>query len=478
MENMTKADLIPLFPYLVLAAMSVVTMLTIALYRHHGLTAYITLLTFSAALLLTVLLFSLPNQHRTITPLLTIDSYALFFASIIFAASLLITVLSYSYLNIRGGHREEFYVLLLIAALGASLLAASTHFASLFLCIETLTISLYGLTAYLRESERGIEAGVKYLILAAVSSAFVLFGMALVYAATGSLAFGSNAARLAMKTDPLILTSGFALLIAGIGFKLAVVPFHLWTPDVYEGAPVPVTAFIATVSKGAVFAVLLRLFIAFDLRAYPALLTIVAVVAIASMFTGTLLALFQANVKRMLAYSSIAHLGYLLVTLLAGGRFAAPAAAFYLAAYIVTTLGAFGVVSVLSPADRDADSLEDYRGLARRRPWLAAVFTLMLLSLAGMPLTAGFIGKFSLVAAGVDQGLWAAVVSLVISSVIGLFFYLRIILTFNESSAGPAPSRQLPALGSGVLLVLTFLLLWLGIFPGPAIELIRKAMFF
>lgn len=478
MENMTKADLIPLLPYLTLAALSVAAMLVITLYRHHGLTASIAVTGLSVALVLTVLLFFLPELHRGITPLLVIDRFALFFAGLILAASLITACISFLYLEVRGGHREEFYVLLLIASLGAALLPAASHFASFFLCVETLTVSLYGLTAYLRESERGIEAGVKYLILAAVSSAFVLFGMALVYAATGSLAFGSDGALQAMQTGPLLMTSGFALLFAGVGFKLAVVPFHLWTPDVYEGAPAPVTLFIATASKGAVFAVLLRLFIAFDLRSHPALLLIVTVVAVASMFTGALLALHQTNVKRMLAYSSIAHLGYLLVTLLAGGRLAAPAAAFYLAAYIVTTLGAFGVVSVLSPGERDADGLEDYRGLARRRPWLAAVFTLMLLSLAGMPLTAGFIGKFYLVAAGVDQGLWAAVLSLVVSSVIGLFFYLRIILTFNEPSTAAVPSQRLPVLGSGVLVVLTLLLLWLGAYPGPAIELIRRAMSF
>lgn len=475
---MTKADLIPLLPYLVLAAVSVAAMLVIGLYRHHGLTASIAVLGISAALALTVLLYFRPELHRGITPLLIIDRFALFFTGLIFSASLVITLFSLSYLKVRGGHREEFYVLLLIATLGAALLAASSHFASLFLSIETLTVSLYGLIACLRESERGIEAGVKYLILAAVSSAFVLFGMALVYAATGSLAFGSDGARLAMNTGPLLITGGFALIIAGIGFKLAVVPFHLWTPDVYEGAPAPVTMFIATVSKGAVFAVLFRLYTAFDLRAHPALLTIVAAVAVASMFTGTLLALFQENVKRMLAYSSIAHLGYLLVPLLAGGRLAAPAAAFYLAAYIVTALGAFGVVSVLSQGGRDADSMEDYRGLARRRPWLAAIFTLMLLSLAGMPLTAGFIGKFYLVAAGVDQGLWFAVVSLVVSSVIGLFFYLRIILTFNESPPETGPSPRIPVLGGGVLIILALLLLWLGAYPGPAIEIIREAMSF
>jgi NADH-quinone oxidoreductase subunit N len=275
----------------------------------------------------------------------------------------------------------------------------------------------------------------------------------------------------------LPFTAGLAMIIIGLGFKLAVVPFHLWTPDVYEGAPAPVTAFVATVSKGAVFALVLRYFSVVDIHTHRPLFVIFTIIAIASMFTGNLLALLQSNVKRILAYSSISHLGYLLVTLLASGATAVTAAAFYLTAYFITTLGAFGVVTVLSEKDRDADSMDDYRGLAWRRPWLAGVFTAMLLSLAGIPLTAGFIGKFTVVAAGVGSALWLLVIILTVNSAIGLYYYLRIIValylrTGEEKATGPELSRT----GSAVLSGLTILLIWLGVYPGPVIELIKKTI--
>jgi NADH-quinone oxidoreductase subunit N len=321
-----------------------------------------------------------------------------------------------------------------------------------------------------------MEAGVKYLILAAVSSSSILFGMALIYAETGSLKFGEIAIRAASgEVHGLTFLAGIVLIIAGLGFKLALVPFHLWTPDVYEGAPAPVTAFIATASKGAVFALLMRYFSRVDIQSNQSLFVIFTIIAAASMFAGNLLALLQKNVKRLLAYSSISHLGYLLVTLLASGAQAVSAAAFYLMAYFVTTLGTFGVVTVLSGRDRDADNIEDYSGLAWRRPWLAGVFTAMLLSLAGIPLTAGFIGKFFVVAAGAGSALWLLLVVLVINSVIGLYYYLRIIVALysrldHEVPAAAALSRS----GSVTLTALTLLLLWLGVYPAPVIQLIQK----
>jgi NADH-quinone oxidoreductase subunit N len=249
---------------------------------------------------------------------------------------------------------------------------------------------------------------------------------------------------------------------------------------VYEGAPAPITAFVATISKGAVFAVLLRIFAGIDIHEQPALLLIVSAAAVASMFVGNLLALQQNNVKRILAYSSISHLGYLLITLLASGPMALVASAFYLAAYFITTIGAFGVVSVVSNKDRDADMMQDYRGLARRRPWLAAVFSAMLFSLAGIPLTAGFVGKFSVVGAGAESALWGLVVVLVINSAIGLFYYLRIIAALFERTEGQPAQTATPSmrLGNTVLAVLMILLIWLGVYPGPMIEIIKKAMHF
>ncbi len=475
---MSIADLKTLSPFIILAATAVVVMLTIAFNRSHKLTVILTLsgLVLSAASL-SLVYGTLPH---VVTPLLMIDHYALFYIGLIVAASFAVAGLSYSYLEIQQGHREEFYLLLIIATLGCSVLAAAAHFASFFLGIELLSVSLYALAAYLRHSDRGVEAGIKYLILAAVSSAFILFGMALVYAESGSMAFSDIAAFAAGPgAHGLMFLAGIVMILVGLGFKLAVVPFHMWTPDVYEGAPAPVTAFIATASKGAVFALVLRYFTLIDIHSHAPLFAIFTIIAIASMFAGNLLALFQTNVKRILAYSSISHLGYLLVTVLASGPLASVAAAFYLTAYFITTLGAFGVVTVISEQDRDADRMDDYQGLAWRRPWLAGVFTFMLFSLAGIPLTAGFVGKFYIVAAGAGSALWLVVVMMIVNSMIGLFYYLRIIVAiFSHPEKEDTAVAGLSPSGSLVLAALVILLIWLGVYPGPMIEIIQNAMHF
>jgi NADH-quinone oxidoreductase subunit N len=475
---MNIADLTVLSPFIILATTAVVVMLAIAFYRSHKLTVILTLsgLALSAASL-PFISCALP---REVTPLLMIDHYAIFYSALILAAGFAVAGLSYSYLEVHEGHKEEFYLLLIIAALGCTVLAAANHFTSLFLGVELLSVSLYALAAYLRHSNRGIEAGIKYLILAAVSSAFILFGMALVYAETGSMAFARTAAFAAgAGAHGLIFLAGIVMILVGLGFKLAVVPFHLWTPDVYEGAPAPVTAFIATASKGAVFALVLRYFTMIDIHVHPSLFAIFTIIAIASMFTGNLLALFQANVKRILAYSSISHLGYLLVTILASGPMAATAAAFYLTAYFITTLGAFGVVTILSEKERDADSMDDYLGLAWRRPWLAGIFTVTLFSLAGIPLTAGFVGKFYIIAAGAGSALWIVIMIMIINSVIGLFYYLRIITAmFGMPGKEPAVTNGRSLSSSAILGALLILLIWLGVYPGPVIEIIQNVMHF
>jgi NADH-quinone oxidoreductase subunit N len=328
--------------------------------------------------------------------------------------------------------------------------------------------------AYLRMS-RPLEAGIKYLVLAAGSAAFLLFGMALVYTDLGTMEFARMAQLLPGIRSDTLLVSGMALIITGIGFKLAVVPFHLWTPDVYEGAPAPVTAFIATVSKGAMFALLLRYFYSAGGIADRHIVLVFTIIAIASMIAGNLLALLQDNVKRILAYSSIAHMGYLLVAFLVGGEFAVEAVTFYLVAYFVTTLGAFGVITVMSSSEDEPEQMEDYRGLFWRQPALAGVFTVMLLSLAGIPVTAGFIGKFYIVAAGASSARWALIIILVVSSVIGLFYYLRLVATMyappDSESTTVVPARSI---GGAVLAALTCLLLWLGIYPNPVLRVIEN----
>ena len=474
---MTASDLLALLPLLLVAATSVIVMLAAAVYRNHLLALVLTLLGLAGAFC------SVFFVHiRQVTALLIVDSYALFFMGLIVAASFAVALLAYGYLAAREGNREEFYVLILVATLGAMVLAASTHFVSFFLGLEILSVALYALTSYLHGRTLPVEAGIKYLVLAAASAAFLLFGIALVYATLGTMQFARVAQILATSVDLnlTLLLPGVALIVTGIGFKLALVPFHMWTPDVYEGAPAPVTAFVATVSKGGMFALLLRYFHQSGAHTFAPIFLVFSIIAVASMFAGNLLALLQNNVKRILAYSSIAQMGYLLVAFQIGGPMGTSAAAFYLVAYFVMTLGAFGVVTVLSESQRDADLLDDYRGLFWRRPALALVFTAMLLSLAGIPLTAGFLGKFYIVAAGASAAAWALILILVITSTIGLFYYLRVVVVlYQQPAAGdrahePIP-RRAPA-ATLVLATLTVILVWLGVYPTPLLRVIQAAI--
>lgn len=467
-------DLFYLLPLLVLAATPVVAMLGIAFHRNHRLTLALTLSGLALAFGTFAWVSPQLRQPRPVTPLLLLDDYGLFYLGLILVASSVVAILSYGYLEQWEGQREEFYLLLLLATLGSAVLVVSHHFASFFLGLEVLSVSLYGLVAYVRSSEKGVEAGIKYLILAATSAAFLLFGLALIYAELGTTEFTPLALLAARHPGSVGLLTGLALVVVGIGFKLAVVPFHLWTPDVYEGAPAPVTAFVATASKGALVALLLRYFAQVELLGSLGLTF--TLIAVASMFVGNLLALRQNNVKRILAYSSIAHLGYLLVAFVSGGDRMVTAVAYYLAAYTVTTLIAFGLVTLLSGPGREAEDLEDYRGLFWRQPYLAGIFTAALLSLAGIPLTGGFIGKFYVVMVGVEAAQWLLVFLLVANSAIGLYYYLRIVVAM---AALPAP-EGVPVTVSrdrgAVLAALTLLLVGLGVYPGPFIYLIQHTV--
>ena len=449
---MTAGDLITLLPLIVLTVSPVVVMLAAAFWRSHALALTLTLVGLAATMV--SLFIAAGRASRQVTPLLSFDTYALFYIGLLTAATAAVAILSWNYLQRRHVHPEEYYMLLLTATLGGAVLVASTHFASFFLGLEILSVSLYALIVYPIYRAQFVEAAVKYLVLAGSTSAFLVFGMALVYAQTGTMTVSGLAPLLSagLGGEHVVVALGVVLLLVGVGFKLAVVPFHMWTPDVYQGAPAPVGAYVATVSKGAVFALLLRYFRPVSLDPGSTLFLVFAAVAIASMVAGNLLALRQDNVKRILAYSSIAHLGYLLVAFLATGEQAAIAVTFYLVAYFATTLAAFGVVAALSARGATRRRIDDYRG-SGPAAGLAAVFTVALFSLAGMPLTMGFIGKFYLVTAGAGSALWALIIVLVLTSTVGLYYYTRIVVAMyvrhpdgdeesaaRRSTAPPAPS--------------------------------------
>jgi NADH-quinone oxidoreductase subunit N len=476
---MTAAAFAAFAPFTILSAVTIVVMLLIAVRRDHRLTALSTIL--GLFICCVALPFAAPASPTPVTSLFVVDGTALFYAGLVLGSALVVAVLSYAYLEGPGhGPREEYYLLLLIATLGAAVLPASVHFASFFLGLETLSIALLGLIAYASPREEAAEAGTKYLILGGASSAFLLFGMALIYADVGTMSFSRifQVIHTGSSAD-LYRLVGVAMILTGVGFKLSLVPFHMWAPDIYEGAPAPITGFVAVVSKIAVFAVILRYFIVAEGHADASIRAGLAVIAILSMLGGNLLALLQDNVKRLLAYSSIAQFGYLLVAFLATGSLGTEAAAYFLAAYAVMSLGAFGILGLLSEpgAKRDADRIEDYRGLFRTRPFLAASFAFMLLSLAGMPPTMGFIGKFYLIVSGVGAGLFWPVTALVIGSVIGLYYYLRVIVAMAMPAERVAPPcTSTPFFGNAVIAALLVLLLVLGTYPAPAIALIRMTV--
>ena len=478
---MSSAALLASSPLLIISATAILLMLAIAFRRNHAAAAAISLTGLLAAFI-SLPFASSSAEPQQLTRFLILDLYSYLYMAILLVAAAFVLLFAYDYLNHRQEHREEFYILILLATAGSIVLAASSTFASFFLGLELLSVALYALIAYIRSERVSIEAGIKYLVLAASSSATLLFGLALIYAESGSMDLSQFTAITypSGQANSILLLTGLVLALTGIGFKLAVVPFHLWTPDVYEGAPLPVTAFIATVSKGGMFALLLRWLHTANGELTRATYLILSIIAIASMFAGNLLALRQSNVKRILAYSSIAHMGYFLVALIAGGTLGVPAATYYLTAYLVTILGAFGTMTLLSGPRWEAASLDRYRGLFWQRPLLAAAFTTMLLSLAGIPLTAGFLGKFYVLTAGASRSQWVLLFSLVVSSTIGLFYYLRIVAAMvaqpvEHTTIGDSDSQHLPLLGTVALAVLTGLIFLLGVWPAPLWNLLVQA---
>ncbi len=472
-------DYLALAPLLVLGSAILLIVLVVSFLRNHRLAMLLTVVAFAAAF--AALFPAMRTAIWEVTPLYIFDGFAAFFDGLILIAATATALLSYRYLEGRSGRQEEYYLLLALATLGAMALVSAQHFATLLLGIEILSISLYALVAYPEEGHPPLEAALKYLVLSGVGSTTMLFGMALVYHATGTMLF-DELGRFSATGDrsDLWLAAGQAILVAGIAFKLSLIPFHMWTPDVYQGAPAPVTAYLATASKAAVVAVLLRFAITTDMLDNRGVFAIVAAMAALSMVAGNLLALLQDSVKRILAYSSIAHLGYLMIGVLAVSALAEHAMALetslvFLAGYLAMTLAAFAVITELTPAasSGDVEFVDQYSGLFWRRPVLASVFTVALLSLAGIPLTAGFIAKFYLFAAGVEGALWGLVWAMIVGSAISIYYYLKIVFAMT-ARAESAEQASASLIGSATTAILAALVIAVGTYPTPLIDLVRQ----
>ena len=417
------------------------------------------------------------GRGRGFRDMVILDNYALFFHVVICYGAALIVLLSIDYLRRSGVESGEYYALVLFSTSGMLLLTSASDLIVVFIAIELMSLSLYVLSGLFKRRRQAGEASMKYFLLGAFASAFLLYGIALLYGATGTTNIDRIAAAAAAAPHDTLLIAGLGLLLVGFGFKISSAPFHMWAPDVYEGAPTSVTALIATGSKAAVFAVLVRLLLS-GVRAVQADWTAVLwVLAALTMTLGNVVAIAQSNLKRMLAYSSIAHVGYMLVGLAAGGAAGAGAVLFYLLAYTFTTAGTFGVITLCVRAGEEAVDVRDYAGLGRRHPVLAFALALLLLSLVGIPPLAGFVGKFYLFGAAVRAGfVWLAVLG-VLNSAIAAYYYLRVIVTMYMQEPDGQSASVAPSFAGGLALTIAVIgVVLLGLMPAPFVDLAQVAV--
>ena len=493
------AQIMALLPLLITTGTVVAVMIGISVRRSHRVTAALTITGISLALAsLAPAWFGADPGSVAVTGLIEVDSLARFAMTLILVTTLGVLTLCPAYFDSYSDNREELYLLLGVATVGALTLAAANHAATLLLGLELLSLPMVGAVAYTVDRTRSIEGGIKYLVLSAAATATLLFGVALIYADLGRLDIAALATALAGagSGSPLV-TTGALMMLAGVAFKLSFVPFHQWTADVYEAAPLPVTAYLATVVKLGAFVVALRLLHSGVASTSPLIPTVVVVLALASMLVGSLLAINQTNLKRLLAYSSIANFGFLAITLVLPGDEAARAAGVYLIGYVIASLGMFGAMTLLSSplGQLDQENLEQYRGLFRRKPFTAAVLITMLLSLAGIPLTAGFIGKLVILTVAVQAAHWWLVGGVVLASAIGVFYYLRIVNVMLDGRGpevdgrgpevdGVEPDAQgdavdgnwLRTLSRVMLLVLAITTIWFGVFPEALFTMARQTV--
>ncbi len=407
------------------------------------------------------------------------DGYALFFKIIFLIIAFLTVLISIGYIHREMIEFGEYYALILFATLGMMLMAAGSHLITIFLGLETMSISIYILAGMMREDKRSVEAALKYFLLGAFATGFLLYGIALVYGATGSLHLKDIAAYIASKNllrSPMLLMS-LVFLTIGFGFKIASVPFHMWTPDVYEGAPTSITAFMATGVKAAAFSALVRVFFSALPAFRPDWTSIMWMLCVATMTVGNIVAISQTNIKRMLAYSSIAHAGYILVAFVAGNDLGVSGILFYLMAYAFMNIGAFTVVILLGKKGEENTLIKDYAGIGFKHPLLAASMTIFLLSMAGIPPLGGFMAKFYVFSAAVKSKFyWLAILG-VLNSAVSVYYYLRVtvLMYFRESE------REITGLQFSFASVLALILavigtLYMGIFPANVLSLAQRSI--
>ncbi len=432
------------------------------------------------AFIASVLMWRSGVSEYAFNMMIVIDRFTLFFNILFLVAAFITLLISINYIREEGINYGEFYVLLLFATVGMMLMAKANDLMILFLGLETLSISIYVLVGFLRTNLKSNESSLKYFLLGAFTSGILLYGIAFVYGSTGTTKLPEIAKMLESAPhilfNPLLLAA-VGLILVGLGFKVALVPFHMWTPDVYEGAPTSVTAFMSVGVKAAAFSAFLRVFLSSFGLLRADWTMILWILAVATMTLGNVVAISQDNIKRMLAYSSIAHAGYILVAMTAGGDMATMSIIYYLMAYTLMNLGAFAIVILYGKKGEENILISDYAGAGFKYPFLSVAMAIFMFSLAGIPPLAGFIGKFYIFSAAVKQGfIWLAIIG-VINSVIATYYYLRVtvIMYMREPSKEVGQlSFSLPMIVA--LLITTFFTLHMGILPGRYLEFARQSI--
>ncbi|MGE0864841.1 MAG: NADH-quinone oxidoreductase subunit N [Vicinamibacterales bacterium] len=419
------------------------------------------------------------NRNATSFGVVTADNFSLFVNLVLVAVGILTVIFSSQTVDRDGIPAGEYYAIMLFGIVGMMLMGQATDLLVIFLALETMSLAVYVLTGIRREQQQSTEAAFKYFLLGAFASSFFLYGVAFLYGVTGSTnldRIGSVIAAQSMSGNPMILL-GVGLLIVGFAFKVAAVPFHMWSPDAYEGAPAVVTGFMSTGVKAAAVAAFVRVFLSSLEPMITEWAPVLWAIAAATMVLGTVVGVALTSLKRMLAYSSIAHGGYILAGLVAGNDVGKAAILFYLAAYALTNLGAFGVIALLGTRERANDDLRDYAGLFHSHPALAVLMTFFLLSLGGFPPTAGFIAKWYVFSAAIGSGYYGLAIIGVLSSVVSVFFYLRIVVMMfmTERDARPVPAPITGVAMSGLVLALVGVL-YLGVLPTAVIDFAQASI--
>lgn len=403
------------------------------------------------------------------------DQFAVFFKVLFLAAALLVVLSSGGYVQKFAEHSGKFYALILTATLGMMIMAGAGELMTMYVGLELMTISFYILVAYLPDDGRSSEAGVKYLVLGASSSAILLYGISLIYGLTGSTQLTEAASKIGTNLTPASFLAT-VFLLAGLGFKISLVPFHLWAPDIYEGAPTPVTAFLAIASKAAAFAALIRVYLlTMTSQAFSNTgLSLLVVLAALTMILGNLIAIPQTNVKRLLAYSSIAQAGYLMVGIIAGSVAGVKGVLFYAMIYVFANMGAFAVATHVAEK-QGSDQIKDFAGLARRSPLAAVVMTSSLLSLAGIPPLAGFVGKFYLFSAVMDQGHTAIAYIGFVMSMVSVYYYLSVVKVMFLGEGEGLPDIPVHGAAKFTMVFTMLITLAIGLYPTPLAQMAMAA---